>query len=65
MNTAEKIEYNSHPRFRRHNDRVAAVNLATQHVEREHAVRMRRMTLLLTAAASLLVVNGVLIAFFI
>jgi hypothetical protein len=63
MNTAQKIEsdINPHPQFRRHNDRVAAINGAMQRVEREHASRLRRMTMLLAGAAALLVVNGLFI----
>ncbi len=63
MNTAQKIESdsNSHPRFRRQNDRIAAINIATQRVEREHASRLRRMLVLLAGAAGLLVVNGLII----
>ena len=66
MNTAQKIESdnNPHPQFRRHNDRVIAINAAMQRVEREHASRLRRMTMLLAGAATLLVINGLLIALF-
>lgn len=64
MNTARKIDSstNLHLRYRRHNDRVIAVNSAVQRVEREHAARLRRMTMLLLGATSLLVINGLLIA---
>ena len=66
MNTAQKIdsETNLHPQFRRHNDRVVAISTAMQRVEREHAARLRRMTLLLAGAAALLVINGLLITLF-
>ena len=64
MNTARKIESDRdpHPRFRRHTDRVVAITAAMQRVEREHASRMRRMTMLLAGAATLLIINGLLIA---
>ena len=61
MNTAEKIEY-KYPPFRHQKDRVKAINQAMQQVEREHASRMRRMTMILVGAAALLLVNGLLIA---
>ena len=61
MNTAEKIESVKYPPYRREGDRVRAVHLAVQQVEREHAVRLRRMGLLLGGAAALLLVNGLLI----
>ncbi len=62
MNTAEKIESVNYPPFRRHKDRVRAISLAVQQVEREHAVRSRRMGLLLGSAAALLLLNGLLIS---
>ncbi len=61
MNTAEKIESVNYPPYRRQGDRVRAIYLAMQQVEREHAGRMRRMTLMLGGAAALLLVNGLLI----
>ena len=63
MNTARKIESDTtaHPRFRRHSDRVVAINTTMQRVEREHAGRLRRMTMLLAGAAILLVANGLFI----
>lgn len=61
MNTAEKIESVNYPPYRRQGDRVRVINLAMQQVEREHAGRMRRMTLMLGGAAALLLVNGLLI----
>lgn len=63
MNTARKIESDttSQPRFRRHSDRVIAINNTMQRVEREHASRLRRMTILLAGAALLLVANGLFV----
>lgn len=63
MNTARKIEsdIHPHPRFRRHSDRVVALSRTMQRVEREHAGRLRRMTMLLSAAALLLVANGLFV----
>ena len=61
MNTARKIESNCHPRYRRRSDRVRALSLAMQQVEREHDGRLRRMALTLGAAAALLLINGVVI----
>jgi len=59
MNSARKIASNRYPPFRRHSDRVEAINLATQQVEREHAMRMRRMFVILASAAAILLLNGV------
>ena len=66
MNTARKIESDttSRPQFRRHNDRVIAINNTMQRVEREHASRLRRMTILLAGAALLLVANGLFVTLF-
>lgn len=61
MNTARKIESFPYPSFRRHSDRMLAVNQAMQRVEREHTRRLRRMTLLLAGATALLIINGVLV----
>ncbi len=62
MNTAKKIESVKYPPYRRQGDRVRAVNLAMQQVEKEHAGRIRRMALILAGAASLLLVNGLIIS---
>ena len=63
MNTARKIESDttSRTQFRRHSDRVIAINNTMQRVEREHASRLRRMTILLAGAALLLVANGLFV----
>lgn len=60
MNTAEKIDRKKSA-FRRQGDRVKLIQHAMQRVEREHATRMRRMSLVLVSAAALLLVNGLLI----
>ena len=61
MNTARNIESDSHPQLHHQSDRVAAINLTMQQVEREHASRVRRMAILLGGAAALLIINGIVI----
>jgi hypothetical protein len=63
MKPALKIESISHPPLRRQGDRIAAVSLVIQRVEREHAGRLRRIAMLLAGAAALLIINGILVAF--
>lgn len=61
MNTARKIEFANYPPFRRRSDRVRALSIAIQQVERGHSSRQRRMALSLGAAAVLLLINGLVI----
>ena len=61
MNSPRKIERADYPPFRRRSDRVRALSMAIQQVEREHDGRLRRMALLLAASAALLLINGVVV----
>jgi hypothetical protein len=61
MNRSSKIDSSTYPALRRHSDRLRVVDEAMQRVECDHAGRLRRMTRLLVGAASLLILNGVLV----
>ena len=61
MNTTHKIKPAGFQPFRREEDRARAINLTIQQVERENAYRLRRMQMVLGAAALLLVLNTTLI----
>jgi hypothetical protein len=61
MNTTHKIKPVGYSHFRREEDRARTINLTIQQVERENSHRMRRMQMVLGAAALLLVLNTTLI----
>jgi hypothetical protein len=58
MNTAQKIESFAYPAFRCHSDRMLVVTRVIQRVEHVHASSQRRMALLLSGAAALLIARN-------